>query len=81
MSDTATVRIVGDGADEVARLEAEIVSKRARVARSLGELRQQWQGATSWRRLVVSRPVVWVGVGLCLGFVVGYAARRGRRLE
>ena len=79
MSEVAIVR-VGD-AEEIARLEAEIASKRERVARSLGELRHQWQGATSWRRWLGSRPVVWVGVGLCLGFIVGYGARRGRRLE
>lgn len=53
MSEMASVRIVGSDADEVVRLEAEIVSKRARVARSLGALHEQWQSATSWRRWVV----------------------------
>jgi hypothetical protein len=79
MSDVAIVR--SGGADEIARLEAEIASKRERVARSLGELRRQWQGATSWRHWLGSRPVIWIGVGLCLGFVVGYGARRDRRRE
>jgi hypothetical protein len=78
MSDLVTVPTeVG----EIARLEAEILSKRERVTRSLGELRHQWQGATSWRRLLTSRPVVWAGVGLCVGFILGYGARRARRVD
>jgi hypothetical protein len=81
MSETGTVRIAGSDADEIVQLEAEIVAKRARVARSLGELRQQWHGATSWRHWFGSRAVVWLGVGLCLGVLVGYGASRGRRLE
>ena len=81
MAEAATVRIRGGDADEIARLEAEIVSKRERVGRSLGELRQQWQGVTSWRHWIGSRPVVFLGIGLCLGLIVGYGARRGRRLE
>ena len=76
MSDTALVRSVGGDADEIARLEAEIVSRRARVATSLGELRTQLQDVTSWRRWVASRPVVFLGVGLCLGLIVGYGVRR-----
>lgn len=80
MSELATVRIVGGDADEIARLEAEIVAKRERVARSLGELRDHWQGATDWRRWVGARPVVWLGVGVCLGLLVGYAARPSRRV-
>ena len=76
MSDTALVRGAGGDADEIAQLEAEIVSRRARVATSLGALRAQLQGATSWRRWVSSRPVVFLGVGLCLGLIVGYGARR-----
>ena len=76
MADTAIVRGVGGDADEIARLEAEIVSRRARVATSLGELRAQFHGATSWRRWVGTRPVVFLGVGLCLGLIVGYGARR-----
>jgi hypothetical protein len=81
MSDLVTVPSEGGAAAEIARLEAEILSKRERVTRSLGELRHQWQGATSWRRLLTSRPVVWAGVGLCVGFIVGYGARviSGRR--
>jgi hypothetical protein len=81
MSETGTVRMVGSDADEIVRLEAEIASKRAHVARSLGELRQQLHGATSWRHWFGSRAVVWLGVGLCLGVLVGYGARRGRRLD
>jgi hypothetical protein len=76
MSETAIVRGLGGDADEIARLEAEIASRRERVATSLGELRAQLQDATSWRRWVASRPVVFLGVGLCLGLIVGYGARR-----
>ena len=81
MSDLAAVRPRSGDADDIARLEAEIASKRERVGRSLDELRQQWQGATSWRHWLGSRPVVYLGLGLCLGLIVGYGARRARRLE
>jgi hypothetical protein len=82
MSEMAVVHDVEDEEDdEIARLEAEISSKRERVATSLGELRERWHDATSWRHWVRSHPVSWLGAGLCLGFIVGYGARRGRRLE
>lgn len=79
MSELTLVPGVGDPTDEVAQLEAEIVLKRARLAGSLDELRHQWHDVTSWRHWIVARPAVWLGVGLCLGFVVGYGARSGRR--
>lgn len=79
MSELTTIPDVEDAADEVARLEAEIASKRVRLAGSLDELRNQWQGATSWRRVLSSGPVVWMGVGLCLGIAIGYAVSPSRR--
>jgi hypothetical protein len=82
MSEMAVVHDVGDAEDdEIARLEAEISSKRERVATSLGELRERLQYATSWRHWVRAHPIAWLGAGVCLGFIVGYGARRGRRSE
>ena len=82
MSEMAVVHDVGDEEDdEIARLEAEISSKRERVATSLGELRERLQYATSWRHWVRAHPIAWLGAGVCLGFIVGYGARRGRRSE
>jgi hypothetical protein len=66
--------------DEIVRLEAEIALGRERVAASLGELRRRIHGATSWRQWAASHPMAWIGAGVCLGFMIGTAARhRGRR--
>jgi len=76
---TSGVADVDDG--EIRRLEAEIVSKRARVVTSVGELRERLHHATSWRGWVAAHPVAWIGAGVCLGLIVGYGVRRGRRLD
>ena len=82
MSELAAIQTMsGDEDAEIARLEAEISSKRERVATSLNELRERVQHATSWRHWATSRPAAWIGVGLLLGFIVGYGVRRGRRPE
>ncbi len=61
--------------DERQQVEAEIALKRERAAASLGELRRRVHVATSWRAWARSNPLAWIGVGLCLGFVVGYRGR------
>jgi hypothetical protein len=66
----------GDEETEIARLEVEIASKRARVASSLGELRLRMQRATSWRYWAAAHPVVWLGAGVGLGLIVGFGTRR-----
>ncbi|HEY4186855.1 MAG TPA: hypothetical protein VGP07_17400 [Polyangia bacterium] len=75
MADAALVR-TPDG--EIARLEAEIAMKRERVAESLGELRRRVDGATSWRHWVKAHPLLCVGAGVCLGFLVGSRIRGAR---
>jgi hypothetical protein len=69
-----------DEETEIARLEVEIASKRARVASSLGELRERVHRATSWRHWA-AQPRVWIGAGVCLALIVGFGARRRLRLE
>ena len=71
----------GDDETEIARLEVEIASKRARVASSFGELRVRMQRATSWRHWAAAHPVAWLGAGVCLGLIVGLGTRPRRRLE
>lgn len=75
MADVALVRAPDD---EIARLEAEIALKRERVAASLGELRRRVDVATSWRHWVKAHPLLCVGAGLCLGFIVGSRLGRSR---
>jgi hypothetical protein len=65
------------GADDddrkVSRLEAEIAAKRERVITSFDELRERFHRATSLRHWAATHPATWLGVGLFLGLVVGYA--------
>jgi hypothetical protein len=77
----AEVTVVRSGDDEMVRLEAEIALKRERVTASFGELRRRVQGATSWRHWAASHPIVWIGAGLCLGFIVGSGGRNRRGTE
>jgi ElaB/YqjD/DUF883 family membrane-anchored ribosome-binding protein len=60
-----------DEQHEIARLEAEIALRRARVGASFEELRRRVQSATSWRHWVASHPVGWIGAGVSLGFLIG----------
>jgi len=61
---------------EIALLEAEIALRRKRVGASFRELRHRVQTATSWRSWAASHPVGWLGVGVSLGFIMGYLAVR-----
>jgi hypothetical protein len=82
MVETSIVQdATSDDETAIARLEAEIASKRERVTASLGELRQRMHHATSWRHWAAAHPVAWLGAGVCLGLIVGYGARRRRRLD
>lgn len=58
--------------NEIARLEADIALRRARVGASFEELRRRVHAATSWRHWAASHPVGWIGVGAAMGFVIGW---------
>jgi hypothetical protein len=62
--------------EQIATLEAEIAFRREKVASSLGELHRHLHRATSWRHWVGAHPLAWIGVGICLGLIVGRGARR-----
>jgi F0F1-type ATP synthase assembly protein I len=82
MSEDGVDSPAGDEDDrEVRRLEADIASKRERVITSFDELRGRLQRATSLRHWAAAHPVALLGVGVFLGLVVGYGARRRRRLD
>jgi hypothetical protein len=81
MIETSLVEnVTRDDETEIGRLETEIAVKRERVAASLGELRERVQRATSWRHWV-AQPRVWIGAGVFLALIVGFGARRRRRLD
>ena len=68
-----------DATGELDELEAEIASKRARMAASLGELRRRVDHVTSWRHWAGTYPVIWVAAGLSLGFITGLGGSSRRR--
>ena len=61
--------------DEIRRLEADILSRRQRVAVSLGELRRRVGTTASWRHWVGAHPLTCVGTALAVGFIIGRGAR------
>jgi hypothetical protein len=62
--------------DEIALLEAEIASRRERVATSLGALHRRINDVLSWRYWVRTHPIATICAGVCLGFVLGGGGRR-----
>jgi len=58
-------------------LRRRIIEKREEVAEDLirlrGEIRETYETATDWRRLVRSRPLASVGLGLGLGLLLGFS--------
>lgn len=62
-------------AEEQDALRRHIVSKREEVADDLlrlrGELESTYASATDWRRIVRSRPLIFLGAALGLGLLVG----------
>jgi ElaB/YqjD/DUF883 family membrane-anchored ribosome-binding protein len=64
--------------DEIRRLEADILSRRQRVAASLGELRRRVGVSVSWRHWVGAHPLACVGTALAVGFIIGRGTTRAR---
>jgi len=58
-------------------LRRRVTEKREEVAEDLirlrGEIRETYETATDWRRLVRSRPLASVGLGMGLGLLLGFS--------
>ena len=77
--ETSDRRDPSDHADEaILRLESAIAFKRERVAASFSELRRRVHRATSWRHFASAHPIVWIGAGLCFGFIIGSGGSQRR---